>query len=200
MVRCLVLLVIAFLGPASGVGCNPVKDGGPPTAQRPTTPTADWNGRTVIPQPPPPGWSVWDSGDGIRVATPAVLRPQPGSTPDMSILQGDHAGVRYQVTDGIDPPQVTGPFKPAEFFEAFFDNFASSGGFRRDGPTEKLRVGGHPAAQARFTDGRLRGVVRVVRLGNRTVSLALVSSAPVEEGNPVVGGYLNSLQLEKPAQ
>jgi hypothetical protein len=113
----------------------------------------------------------------------------------MTLLRADHGGVRYQVSVGADPPGVTGPFRPAEVFEAFIDNFAASGGFRRDGPTERLSIDGHPAAQARFGDEDLRAVVRVVRHGRQTVSLAVLTAGPVDELNPAVGGFLNSLQV-----
>lgn len=197
MGRCLVAVVAATLGAASGVGCNPGKDGGPST-ERPAIPATDWVGREVVPEPPPPGWSVWDSGDGIRVATPAELRPQP--LPGGLTARAEHDGARYQVTVLGDQPGLTGTIQPAEFFEVFLDNFAASAVLRRDGQTERLRVGGHPAAQARFTDGPLRAVVRVVRVGDRTVSLAVRSGGSVKEGNPSIGGFLNSLQVGRPGR
>lgn len=198
MARCFVAVVISILGAASGMSCNPAKDSEPATTENPTSQAADWKGREVLPAQPPPGWAVWDSGDGIRIATPVELRQQP--IPGTQILRAEHDGVRYQISNDTDSPHVTGTIHPAELFEAFLDSFAESGGFRRDGLTEPLRVSGYPAAQARFTDGKQRGVIRVVRLGNKTVSLTILSAGVVEEGNPMVGGFLNSLLVEKRAK
>jgi hypothetical protein len=114
----------------------------------------------------------------------------------MTFLVGERGGTRYQVSSSHDPPGVTGPFQPAEYFEAFLDNYASSGEMRRDGPTERLRVDGNPAAQARFTAGTRRSVVRVIRRGTQTVSLAVLTAGSVDEADPAIGGFLNSLRLD----
>jgi hypothetical protein len=69
------------------------------------------------------------------------------------------------------------------------------GQFSRDGPTERLLVIGQPAAQARFQTGEFQAVVRVVRRGNQTLSLAVLSKGSVDEADPAVGGFLNSLSF-----
>lgn len=192
MVRYLVTCVAAILGIASGTGCRPPTAGDPAAAERAAL--ADWGGREVPAVPAPAGWITWDSGDGVRVATPVALRSRP--TPGLTILQAEHGDVGYQVNTSTDPPNVKGPFRPAEFFEAFLNSFASSSGLDRDGPTERLRMGAYPAAQARFKKDNLRAVVRVVRLGPLTVALAALAAGPLEETDPAVGGFLNSLTVD----
>jgi hypothetical protein len=86
----------------------------------------------------------------------------------------------------------------ATFFESLFTNFADSAALRRSDATERLTVLGHPAAQARFTDDALNSVVRVVRFEDRAVLLAVLKEGSVEENEPAVGVFLNSLQAVPP--
>lgn len=186
--------VVAIVGSMNAGGCRQPGAVDPVTGNHSSATAESWDGREVHVPATPPEWFVWESGDGVRLAAPAHLDQQ--AVPGTLILRAVHGSTRYQVSLPTDSGQVTGPFQPAEVFEAFMDNFASSGGFRRDGPTERLRVGGQPAAQARFVDGDLRAVARVVRRGNSIVSLVVVNDGSVDEANPAVGGFLNSLQID----
>jgi hypothetical protein len=115
----------------------------------------------------------------------------------MDHYRASSQGTRYQVAVAVVSPPPPDADLLATFFDPLLDGFAASAGLRRDGPTERLMVAGRPAAQARFADAELRSVARVVHLGDRVVMLAVLTAGPVDEDQPEIGRFLNSLRVAR---